>query len=172
MKDKNMISDFSELLQSLNKEFGFTEEQLKILERYTDDCINQSIAIINKKNPHRIHFGAPEKIFEQFELYCLTYPYGLKEDYKHPEVYWKLDVWYKFYVEDSKETFYFRDLDYLDVFLGKIRNNTEFIELSSGVILYTSAIAKIVFEVTQQKHNCANYKHFFVQVVEKTNEKN
>jgi hypothetical protein len=166
-KEKKMLNNHSE---KLHKDFGFTEEHIKNLERYTDACIDITIkqidALIFKGELFR---GDLEKVFSRFELYCLCCPRGLREDYKHPDIYWELDIWYKFSAteEDTKDRFNFRDFDSLDVFLRKIGDKEGFIELDCGVILFPSAIAKMVFGVTQQKHKCKNEPYFFVQVVEK-----
>jgi hypothetical protein len=166
-----MISEFSQRMQQLHNKFGFTEEQLSILERYTDECLDAATANMDR-NGMMLRRPEPklEDVFGRFETICLCTPRGLREDYKHPEVYWELDIWYKFSGENDKETFRFRDIDYLDVFLGKIRNGSEFIELDCGAIIYTSSIAKIVFSMSQKKEKFMNHPDFFVQVVEKSHE--
>ena len=145
------------------KEFGFTQEQLKRLERYTDENIESAIAFMGSKSIDEIRLTG----FLIFLNSCLCSPGGLREDYIHPEVYWKVEVFYKPYNQGNVEIYRFAFRADLDVFLDKIRSREHFIELNSKDILFPSSISKISFGVTEEKSAFQNYSDFIVKVVEK-----
>jgi len=157
-----MISEFSKQLQTLNKEFGFTEEQLIILERYTDECLERArawvISILEDLNP--------KNVFNRFELLCMCDPDNLRKDYIHPDIYWSLEVWYKpFNDDDAQDVYSFRNIDHLNVFLDYIRSEQDIVQLDCGTIIFIQAIAKIRFQVTQRKRDNLG-SQFFVRVEE------